>query len=135
MNLCITNQNKHIDLYSKNLKVPILNLKTYLEIDQIFVMMNESNSFPIIVCHQFYTSLNYLYYEALSFGFPLVHNSNELKNYGYYYEDDDLFGCVEAVLRAYKTHNKTFQYIELPHIDPYNKSVQCQFQDLLSKQL
>ena len=40
----------------------------------------------IIVSHQIANELNYLYFESLYLGFPLIHNSPTLSDYGYYYD-------------------------------------------------
>lgn len=39
----------------------------------------------IVVTHQWENALNYIYYELLYLNYPLIHNSQFLKNVGYYY--------------------------------------------------
>jgi hypothetical protein len=58
-----------------------------------------------IVSHQWENAQNYLYYEALYGGYPLVHNSPLLKDYGYYYPEFDCQEGGRAVLRAFDTHD------------------------------
>lgn len=45
---------------------------------------------PIIFSHQFHNELNYLHLEAAYYNFPLVHNSEPFKDFGYYYEEFNL---------------------------------------------
>ena len=61
----------------------------------------------IIVSHHWENGLNYLYYEALYGGFPLVHNSPFLKDIGYYYEGFDIWDGVKTLERAALQHNET----------------------------
>jgi hypothetical protein len=58
-----------------------------------------------IVTHHWENGLNYLYYEVLYGGYPLIHNSEFLKDYGYYYKDFDAESGADALLRAYTEHN------------------------------
>jgi hypothetical protein len=43
-----------------------------------------------ILTHQSENELNYLYLESLSLNLPLIHNSETLKNYGYFYKSYDI---------------------------------------------
>jgi hypothetical protein len=122
--------------YLKEFSVPIVynGLKPTHE---LLTSMNNDSSFPIIVAHQLYNPLNYVYYEALYYGFPFVHNSPMLKNYGYYYEGDDVAGCVDAILLAHKYHSKNWSSMReanlqyLQGIDPFNKTVQKIYKQLI----
>jgi hypothetical protein len=38
-----------------------------------------------VVTHQWQNSLNYLYWDVMHGGFPLIHNSSEIADAGYYY--------------------------------------------------
>ena len=83
----------------------------------------------IVVSHQWENGLNYLYYEALYGGFPLVHNSPFLKDVGYYYEGFDIQDGVRALERSVFSHdNVRGDYEEkakafLKTVDPSQKSV------------
>ncbi len=57
-----------------------------------------------IVTHHWENGLNYLYYEILYGGYPLIHNSAFLRDYGYYYEDFNPESGAEALIRAHETH-------------------------------
>ena len=83
----------------------------------------------IVVSHQWENGLNYLYYEALYGGFPLVHNSPFLKDVGYYYEGFDIDDGVRALARAVSEHDENIStYREkasrfLSKVDPADKLV------------
>lgn len=58
-----------------------------------------------IVSHQWENAQNYLYYEALYGGYPLVHNSPLIRDCGYYYPDFDCQEAGRALLRAFDGHD------------------------------
>ena len=58
-----------------------------------------------IVTHHWENGLNYLYYEVLHGGYPLIHNSRWLMDYGYYFPDFGAEAAGEALLRAFETHD------------------------------
>ena len=58
-----------------------------------------------IISHHWENGQNYLYYEALYGGYPLIHNSEFIKDYGYYYPEFDSYEGGQAVLRAFATHD------------------------------
>jgi hypothetical protein len=100
-----------------------------LSVSEILKSFNEHESIPIFLSYQLYNSLNYLYYEILYFGYPLVHNSPDLDGCGYYYPEHNLSKCVEQILLAYKSHNKQLNtYIDksreyLKRVDPLDPDV------------
>lgn len=59
-----------------------------------------------IVSHHWENGQNYLYYEALYGGYPLVHNSQFLGDCGYYYPDFDCQEGGRALLRAFEQHDR-----------------------------
>lgn len=71
----------------------------------VLLVHNAISYMPIFVSHQIYTEWNYLYYELLYYGYPLVHNSPALRDYGYYYEGFDVDACAEQIHTALRTHN------------------------------
>lgn len=46
----------------------------------------------ILIQHTVNNDYNYIFLEHLLMGFPVIHNFATLKNYGYYYEGDDITG-------------------------------------------
>ena len=59
-----------------------------------------------IVSHHWENGQNYLYYEALYGGYPLVHNSEFIRDLGYFYPDFDSQVGGEALVRAFESHDK-----------------------------
>ena len=63
----------------------------------------------MFACHQIYTPLNYSYYEIMYYGFPFVHNSPLLKEFGNYYSELDIEMCAVQIYNAFKKHNDAFE--------------------------
>lgn len=59
-----------------------------------------------IVSHHWENGQNYLYYEALYGGYPLIHNSEFIKDQGYFYPDFDCQQGGQAILRAFDQHDQ-----------------------------
>ncbi len=60
-----------------------------------------------LVTHQWENALNYLYWEALYGGYPLIHNSPLLEGLGYFYADFDAQAGADALLTAHERHDDT----------------------------
>jgi hypothetical protein len=58
-----------------------------------------------VIAHHWENGLNYLYYDVLYGGYPLVHNSEFLKDVGYYFEGFDAHDGGLALERAWQTHD------------------------------
>jgi hypothetical protein len=58
-----------------------------------------------VVSHQWENPQNYLYYEVLYGGYPLVHNSPMLGDCGYFYPHFDCQDGGRALLRAFREHD------------------------------
>jgi hypothetical protein len=59
-----------------------------------------------IVSHSWENEQNYVYYEALYGGFPLIHNSGYLNGCGYRYETFDPESGGAAIRAAFATHDE-----------------------------
>lgn len=57
-----------------------------------------------IITHQWENDLNYMYWDVLSLGYPLIHNSSRIKDAGYYYPDFDPTSGGLALLEALACH-------------------------------
>lgn len=57
-----------------------------------------------VITHQWENDLNYLYWDVMSLGYPLIHNSSRIKDAGYYYPDFDPQSGGEALLDALNNH-------------------------------
>lgn len=75
-----------------------------MHIAEIMAFFNSKDTMPIFVSYQYLNGLNYLYYELLAFGYPLVHNSTDMGACGYHYPDTDVAKCAEAIQRAHKNY-------------------------------
>jgi hypothetical protein len=112
-----------------------------LPVAEILSSFNTHDTIPIFLSYQLYNSLNYLYYELLYYGYPLVHNSPDLDGCGYYYPEHNLSACVEQILHAYKNHNKNLgSYTEqgrkyLRRVDPYDPDVGRTWDDMFNSVL
>jgi Protein of unknown function (DUF2827) len=58
-----------------------------------------------VIAHHWENGQNYLYYELLYGGYPLIHNSEFIKDCGYYYPEFDCIKGGEALLQAFLTHD------------------------------
>jgi hypothetical protein len=62
-----------------------------------------------IVSHHWENGQNYLYYEALYGGYPLIHNSEFIRDLGYFYPDFDCQAGGEALVRALEVHDTNLE--------------------------
>lgn len=62
-----------------------------------------------IVSHHWENGQNYLYYEALYGGYPLIHNSEFIQDYGYYYPKFDVKSGASRLLHAFETHDENLE--------------------------
>jgi hypothetical protein len=70
-----------------------------------------TNHADIVVTHNWENQLNNLYFDVLYGGYPLVHNSEMLKDVGYYYQPFDAKDGAKALLEAINNHHL--------HLDDY----------------
>lgn len=63
----------------------------------------------VVVSHQLLNALNYTYLEALHFNIPLVHNSEFIKDAGYYYPDYETIKGGDALYEALTYHDKNLE--------------------------
>ena len=77
-----------------------------LSVEQRFMLYDFlTKHVDAIVTHHWENGLNYLYYEVLFGGYPLVHNSEFLKNFGYYYNSFDAEDGARALIEAMQGHD------------------------------
>ena len=62
-----------------------------------------------IISHQINNELNYSHLEALYMGLPLIHNSPELQEFGYYYPDFDISMGANQLMSSFLNHDETLQ--------------------------
>lgn len=94
-----------------------------------------------VVTHHWENGLNYLYYEVLYGGYPLIHNSEFLRDYGYYYEDFNPESGAEALIRAHETHADNLEayrarnQVLFDTLDPTSKANVALHEELMFKAL
>ena len=59
--------------------------------------------------HQQDNALNYLYLEALYLGLPLLHNSEFIADYGYYYPDNDIDIALDNLNKIINYHSNNIE--------------------------
>jgi hypothetical protein len=92
-----------------------------------------------VVSHQWENGLNYLYWDVLYAGYPLVHNAPELSEVGYYYGDFDPKDGGRALVGALTEHAgkaaaerpRVLETLWARHID--NPSVQARHAELVAE--
>jgi hypothetical protein len=90
-----------------------------------------------VIVHHWENGLNYLYYDALYGGYPLIHNSEFLKDVGYYFAPFDVQDGAAALERAWLSHDDEFpMYQAKSHemlwtVNPDNPDLQKQHSVLL----
>ena len=110
-----------------------------LAMPEILSHFNKQSATPIFVSYQLKCTGNYLSYETIYFGYPLVHNSPDLDENGYPYKEEDIVECANQIVYAATHHNKTVNsYIEkgrayLKKVDPENKEVGAIYSQLINE--
>ncbi len=88
-----------------------------------------------VITHQWENDLNYLYWDVLSLGYPLIHNSSRIKEAGYYYPDFDPASGGKALLDALANHrgqrDQDAEAVWAYHVS--NPANQLQYQAMLKK--
>lgn len=62
-----------------------------------------------LVSHHWHNAQNYLYYEALYGGYPLIHNSHLVDDCGYRYADFDCEDGALALVQAFREHDLSLE--------------------------
>ena len=83
----------------------------------------KSVTFPTIVSHQYLNDLNFVHFETLYLGWPLIHNCERLINVGYYYDSHDVISASAQIEYARLNHTRNHEmYMKKVHefLDTYN---------------
>ena len=95
-----------------------------------------SHDCNVVVSHQLLNALNYTYLEALYFNIPVVHNSEYIKEAGYYYPDYDTKLGARALNDALSFHDSNLEAYAssaqrvIDRYSPDNPRVQDQYRKL-----
>ena len=82
-----------------------------------------NNHIDIIISHQQYNPLNYLYLDCVYLGYPILHNGDLCKDIGYYYEGYDIDNAVNKLNFILTEHdNNHEEYVKRNRIalEKYN---------------
>lgn len=71
-----------------------------------------SSQVDVVVSHHWENAQNYLYYEVLHGGYPLVHNSHLLGGCGYRYDGFDCEAAGQALVHAFARHDDELQHYQ-----------------------
>jgi hypothetical protein len=124
-----------IDSLSVRSKIRIF---TRIHIADILTTYNKKSSMPIFLYWQQHHEWNYMYYEMMYYGFPFVHNSNLMGDFGYLYDGINIDKCVEQLLVALESHHTSHEYQMkkarhyLDSIDPDKQIAQCYWKNLIA---
>jgi len=100
-------EDDHFQIFSKSLKI---SAAKKLTIEPRFVGYQFlANHTDAVITHHWEIDLNYLYYEVLFGKYPLIHNSEPLRDYGYYYESFNPESGAEALILAHRTHANSLE--------------------------
>lgn len=100
---------------------------------------NIMNDYPsaIAIGHQWNNQYNYMTLEYLHAGFPIIHNSPDWSDAGYYYEGSDINKGANALMRALEFHETSLETyasgaaaLQWRH-SPYNPEVQKAWKTLI----
>jgi len=89
------------------LQLDIFKRKNFLKIQNRALFIDAIHQYgSILVSHQQDNALNYLYLEAFYLNIPLLHNSEEISNFGYYYPENDIDIALMELKKIIYLHNK-----------------------------
>jgi hypothetical protein len=90
-----------------------------------------------IISHQIDNEMNYAQLEALYLGNPIIHNSKELCDVGYYYKNHDVSMAAKQMYCAFKNHTQVFEEYKnesrafLQRYSPYSQNNISQYKKML----
>lgn len=78
--------------------------------DSRYPIVHYLSSFTdVVLCHQWGNDLNYLYLDAMYYGYPLVHNAYYIQDAGYYYEHFNYEQGAQQLKRALSEYDTTLE--------------------------
>jgi len=63
----------------------------------------------IVIQHNINNEYNYIFFEHLMMGFPVIHNFAAFKDYGYYYEGNNIAAAVALIDDVTRHHHERFE--------------------------
>ena len=71
--------------------------------------LSQRFNYNIIILHHVNNEYNYVFLEYLYMGFPIIHNYANFKDFGYYYEGNDINGGKKMLETVIKTHGENIE--------------------------
>ena len=101
-------------------------------------IQNTLETYPsaTVLLHQINNEYNYMALELLYYGYPVLHNAESWKEYGYFYPNSDLSAITKQIelththdqnLETYKAHAKALMWTH----SPYNPHVQKRWSEII----
>ena len=79
--------------------------------DSRYPIVHYLSSFTdVVLCHQWGNDLNYLYLDAMYYGYPLVHNAYFIQDAGYHYEYFDLEKGAQQLKVAITEYDQNMEF-------------------------
>ena len=72
-----------------------------------------TNYGSIIISHQIQNNLNYLYFDALYLNLPLIHNSERISEFGYFYNNHNITEAALLLEKSLEDHKNNLNYYKL----------------------
>uniref|UniRef100_A0A6C0KMN5 Glycosyltransferase n=1 Tax=viral metagenome TaxID=1070528 RepID=A0A6C0KMN5_9ZZZZ len=97
------------------------------------------NTYPsaIPICHQWNNEYNYMTLEYFTSGYPVLHNSSDWSNYGYYYKGSDIQGASQLIDKIRSSHSDNYE-VYRAHAraltwrhSPHNPEVQSRWAEIV----
>lgn len=105
-----TNSNSAYTIIDSLTIRPKIRIFKSLHIADVLTHFNSKDTVPIFVSFHQHNPWNYLTYELLYYGYPLVHNSDDFKSHGYHYNNFDVYGCANQIQQALTHHNRLYEF-------------------------
>ena len=129
--------------YYKNTIEPCLSIhkRGFVEYAGRHDMVTVMNSYPyaVPICHQLTNEFNYMVLEFMYAGYPILHNCDAWKAFGYFYPENDTVSAAKQLHEALLFHTDRFEAYK-GHVKAlvwkhsiYNPDVQKAWMELLEK--
>ena len=110
---------REVQIFAKSLKI---SAAKKLTIEPRFIGYEFlTNHIDAVITHHWEIDLNYLYYEVLFGKYPLIHNSEPLREYGYYYESFNPEAGAEALILAHRTHANSLEEYDAKNAELFKR--------------
>lgn len=95
--------------FTRYLSFPQSMIEVYPRIIFPEVLSQIKQKNPVFIAHQMLNDQNYINLEILHYNYPLLHNSESLRGYGHYYNDEDLPATTSMLLECMEARTANWQ--------------------------